>query len=497
MSITARIRSLFPTAFFCSGALFLWVFPSLAITPGAAPFALKGAGLDATLISAAAPSPNCHLERRPDAFRHVAAEGSLLSSSALTVLQSSQSSQSKPKKLPNPLNDLLDEAQAALDKNDFAAAIPPLQKFLAEQPDVAYAHFQLAYAYTNLQRPAEARPEYERAIAVDPNFFEAYLNLGTLLLESNPKDAVAPLRKAVELQPAQNHPRYLLAVALDRSGDDNAAAEEFQKILSLEPNDFTSVNYLGWYFLHHQKPADAEVKFQLALEIQPKDQKASLGLAQSLGAQKKPEAVDAYQLYLAANPGDNEVRTLLIRLLIDQKQFEAALAEINKTPDANPPTADTLTLRADLQVSQKKNAEAIASLQQALLLRPQDAQLHADLGRLYLGTRDFPNAEKELKLALQLGGKNIVYLKDLTSTFYLSGNYPMALAGLDATDKMETPGAGPWFIRALCYDKLKQVRPALDAYHKFLELDQNRNPDQVWQANQRIHVLEKMVNRNR
>ncbi len=90
-------------------------------------------------------------------------------------------------------------------------------------------------------------------------------------------------------------------------------------------------------------------------------------------------------------------------------------------------------------VSQKKTGEAIASLQQALILRPDDAKLHGDLGRLYLGKRDFPNAEKELKIALRLNPQSLTYLKDLTSTFYLSGNYPMALAGLDATDKMETP----------------------------------------------------------
>ena len=65
------------------------------------------------------------------------------------------------------------------------------------------------------------------------------------------------------------------------------------------------------------------------------------------------------------------------------------------------------------------------------------------------------------------------------------------MSALDLIAKAETPNAGQWFIRALCYDKLDQVQPALDAYRKFLELDQDKNPDQVWQAKQRIHVLEK------
>ena len=92
---------------------------------------------------------------------------------------------------------------------------------------------------------------------------------------------------------------------------------------------------------------------------------------------------------------------------------------------------------------------------------------------------------------------SLVYLKDLSSTYYLSGNCPATLASLDAIDLREAPGAGPWFIRALCYDKLNQVKPALAAYRKFLELDENRNPDQVWQANQRIHVLQRAAEKKK
>ena len=60
-------------------------------------------------------------------------------------------------------------------------------------------------------------------------------------------------------------------------------------------------------------------------------------------------------------------------------------------------------------------------------------------------------------------------------------------------DQLETPGAGSWFLRALCYDSLNQAKPALEAYQKFLELDQNKNPDQVWQAQERSKVLRRML----
>src|SRR6202790_2632340 len=139
---------------------------------------------------------------------------------------SAKSPASKSQKIANPLNDLLDEARRAIDANHFEAAIAPLQKVIADQPEFAYAHFQLAYVYTALKRTDEARAEYARTVAIDPKMSEAYLNLGMLLLDKQEDAAaIAPLRKAVELLPAQSRPRNLLAVALDRSGDRAGAAE--------------------------------------------------------------------------------------------------------------------------------------------------------------------------------------------------------------------------------------------------------------------------------
>ena len=116
---------------------------------------------------------------------------------------------------------------------------------------------------------------------------------------------------------------------------------------------------------------------------------------------------------------------------------------------------------------------------------------------MLLQKRDFVGAEKELRTALRLDGKNLAYWKDLSSALFLGGNYPAALATLDEMGKMEQPGAGVWFIRAICYDKLNQPKPALEAYPKFLDLDQGKNPDQVWQAQQRSKVLRRMLEQKR
>ncbi|GAC1635503.1 MAG: hypothetical protein NVS9B14_12810 [Candidatus Acidiferrum sp.] len=397
----------------------------------------------------------------------------------------------------NPLNDLLEQARVAIERNDFQAAVAPLQKFLAEKDDFAYAHFQLAYVQTALKQPKEARAEYEKAIALDPKMSEAQLNLGILLLESDPAAAVAPLSKAVDLLPTQTRPRFLLGAAQERSGDFASAATSFEAALALDPKDLETTLHLAQLFSNQKRPADAETKFRAALQLQPNLPSALLGLAQSLDAQKKPEAAEAYQNYLNTQPNDPAAKENLARALVAKDQFDAAEALLGPEQPGVAPSLDSLKLRADIQIGQKKWDAAALTLKRAVVLAPQDAKMHGGLGRVYLQLRDFKNAEMELRAAIQLDQKNLNYWKDLSSTYYLAGNYPGALAVLDILAKTEPPTAGAWFVRALCYDNLHQTQPALDAYQKFLELDQDKNPDQVWQAKQRSIVLKKALEKKR
>jgi len=405
--------------------------------------------------------------------------------------------QPKSTKVANPLNDLLNDAQHAIDTSNFEGAIPPLQKFIAEKPDVAYAHFQLAYAFTALHRADEARAEYERATSIDPKMSEAYLNLGLLLTEKDPAAAVQALRKAVELLPAQSRPRLLLGVAQERSGDFPGAANSFEGAVHLDPRDTDATLHLARLYLQLKRPADAESKFRAVLEAKPDSLEAVGGLAECLDAQQKPEAADAYRKYLALQPGDAAMRARLVHLLVEQQKYDDALAELDRADAGKKPSTDSLLLRADIQIAQKKTDDAIASLQGALALTPSDPKLLNGLGRLYLEKRDFPAAEKTFKAALQLDQSNLMIWKNLSSTYYLSGNYPATLGTLDVIAKVEPPTAASWFIRALCYDKLHQIKPALEAYQKFLDLDAGKNPDQIWQAQRRSKVLKHQLEEKR
>ena len=55
-----------------------------------------------------------------------------------------------------------------------------------------------------------------------------------------------------------------------------------------------------------------------------------LGVAESLDAQKKPQAADAFRSYLAVQPSDSGARARLVHLLVDGQQYDVALAELDR-----------------------------------------------------------------------------------------------------------------------------------------------------------------------
>lgn len=399
---------------------------------------------------------------------------------------------------PHPLEALLAQAEAAMERKDFAAAAEALRQFLAEKPDDAVAHFHLAYALTGLDRREEARTEYERAIALKSDFAEAHLNLGLLELESDPAAAVPHFARAAELMPGAAQPRFLWGLALERSGEREQALARYREAAALDAKNFDTQFALARTLLALHQPAEAETAFRAALERKPDSAPARLGLAESLLAQEKLEAA-ATELtaYLTAEPGDHASRLELAALYLDLSRFAEALAELDRVAAAGEANAKLHRMRAATLIGLGRTEEAITSLEQAVALEPTDAESHARLGRLYLGQRNFAAAERALRRALELDPKNNAALGDLVSTYFLAERYDAALAALDSLEQRSALPPGTWFIRAVCYDKLGRKEEALRAYEEFLRRDDGANQRETFQARQRARTLKRELERKR
>ena len=98
---------------------------------------------------------------------------------------------------------------------------------LALNPDNAAAEYQLALLARRLNRVEEAEQRFRRAIELNPDFVEAYVGLGKILIASgNLQGAIVILEKARSLEPENEAAHYWLANALRRVGRDAEADRE-------------------------------------------------------------------------------------------------------------------------------------------------------------------------------------------------------------------------------------------------------------------------------
>ena len=376
------------------------------------------------------------------------------------------------------LNNLLVAAQTAIDSKDYQTAAQDYNDYLSKKPDDALVHFQLGYTYTAMQKPEAAKPEYEAAISLDPKMSAAYLNLGLTLLSSDPGAAIAPLQKAVELSPDQAEPKVLLGTALERSGQVASAIAQYEVAEKLDDNNADVHAALGRVYLRAGRPTDAEPQFRAALSLRRDSSAAQLGLAESLAAEKKPEAAGKeYQAYLVAEPRDQAARIEYAALLVDLERYDDALSQLDQTSKGGNESLTVLKLRTNVYLQKKRYDDAVQSLQKAAALAPSDPDIPALMGHAYLEKKDYPDAANELTAALKLKPNANDVLENLIVAQYGRGNYGGALDALDILSQRTTLSAGEWFIRAACYDKLGQKNKALDAYKNFLELNTDQNSD--------------------
>jgi superkiller protein 3 len=391
----------------------------------------------------------------------------------------------------DPLAPLLLQAANAIDKNDFAAALEPLQKYLAERGQDPYAHFQLGYAYSGLKRWEDANVEFTRAIALDPKMAPAYLNLGLVLMESDPPAAADSFRRAAELQPSESRPRYLAGTALERAGKHTEALEQYRAALELSPKDYEYNVAIGRELLHMGQAAEAEEHFRDAIAVRSDSAPAQLGLAYALLTKKKFEAAaDALAEYLKLNSGDRAARLDRASALVTTGRYDDALAELDRVEASSAPTVETLKMRGNIYSRQQKWSQANDALTRGLAPSPKDPDMLLWLGHVKIELREYAAAIGLLAQAYNMDRNSPDALRELVNAFFLNGDYPATLGAMERLAKLEEPQPSSWFVRAICYDKLSRKAEAVAAYQKFLDLNHGQNDTQDFQARHRIITLQ-------
>ena len=139
----------------------------------------------------------------------------------------------------------------------------------------------LGVAYMNQQKFAEAQKNFEKALAADPKFTIARLNLGiSLLSQQKLEQARAALEKAARLLPDDQYAWYNLGLVYKDTGETEKGIEAFQHVAQISP-EADAHYFLGYLHGQLQQYDEAIAEFQKALEAFPYHASSEFGIARA------------------------------------------------------------------------------------------------------------------------------------------------------------------------------------------------------------------------
>lgn len=116
----------------------------------------------------------------------------------------------------------------------YRAGVKAIQQTKMARTDTNVYYHLAELLKRNLSTWQEAHYFFQKAIKLQPSFLEAYINMGSLLIQMNQTlQAREALQRAVELNPHSVEAQYNLALTQERLGEAAAAIDGYRRAVSI------------------------------------------------------------------------------------------------------------------------------------------------------------------------------------------------------------------------------------------------------------------------
>jgi len=91
--------------------------------------------------------------------------------------------------------------------------------------------------------------ELNKSLELDPNYLASYSTLAALYIQSNQQDrAIAQYQKIISLRPENATPYVLIGMLEDQRKNYDVAADNYRKALEKDPTSVIAANNLAWLY---------------------------------------------------------------------------------------------------------------------------------------------------------------------------------------------------------------------------------------------------------
>ena len=333
------------------------------------------------------------------------------------------------------------QGSAGSNSTQAEATKPALPEASAPTPanrGAAYYHDALAAIYEDAAltqgRPDDvtrAIEEYKYALNDDPDSAELQNGLADLYFRAGRvQDAQSMAENLLKSSPDNIPANKLLGrIYLRQLGQQDMSSNtgsntvlkqaiaQFEKIVSLEPNNVDDHMVLGQLYTVNHQADKAEAQFKTAQAIEPDSEDVVLNLVRvyaesgnlkqavqviqnvpeenrtpkmefALGAayeqmKDSKDAIAAYQRASTMDPEDLRTLDALAQALLSNDQLDEAMKEFKKLAASDPEEPAPLIHISDIQRRQGKYDDALATIRKARALDPSNLEAGNDEGMLY------------------------------------------------------------------------------------------------------------------
>jgi tetratricopeptide (TPR) repeat protein len=351
------------------------------------------------------------------------------------------------------------------------------------------AHIQKAHSYLDQKQPALAIPEFQAAVAIDPENVDAQANLGVLLFfQGKAADSIPHFRAALEREhgltkiqgllgmaeirtldfanarkdmeaafPAVQDPRFQLQLGLElvglntESGDLEKAAAVIMQLLKVAP-DSPEVLYAAY-----RTYSDLAGESMLALSLGAPDsaQMHQLLAHEDIRQGNTVAAIAQYRKAIAINPHLPGVHFELAELLhtsTDDKVKKEAEQEYHAALLENAQDEKSILRLAEIDAQKGNSEQSYAEYTKAVELQPADADAKLGLAKILIEMNQADQALPLLEDTVKLEPTNATAHYRLAALYRKMGRVDDAKREVDL------------------YQKFKDMKEKLRALYKELQV---------------------------
>ncbi|HAN41510.1 MAG TPA: hypothetical protein DCQ12_06325 [Candidatus Cloacimonas sp.] len=257
-------------------------------------------------------------------------------------------------------------------------AVEGFKYVISLDPDKLDAYYYLGCTYQKMEDYVQAEEYLSQAVELKPDDERCLLALNDIYEATDQKVKRVALMEKIAAKREDEEIWLVVGNIYDELGEKVKAKEAFEQSLSIDPNFTQTIIRYGFWLYEEEEYADAIPMLEHAAELFPDNELVSDRLGVSyFKANRIAEAIERYENIIANDA--NNVQALL------------TVAGLYRT-QANESN--------DSKVVADNNSKAIASLNKAKAVDPDNAMVYLNLAAIYFSQKKNNDAESNANLAL-------------------------------------------------------------------------------------------------